>query len=135
MDMPRDHTLGESLVSALDWWREAGVDGDFADEPRNWLEKPEAPAAEAPAAPNAPAAKPLAPAIPPLGGDRAAWPDTLDAFAEWWRALEMPGSGPAVAPRGEARRARADDDHVDRHGFALSHRAAFRCKQFIPGAC
>ena len=47
MDMPRDHTLGESLAAALDWWREAGVDGDFADEPRNWLEKPEAAAAEA----------------------------------------------------------------------------------------
>jgi uracil-DNA glycosylase len=102
MDMQRDHTLGESLASALGWWREAGVDGDFADEPRNWLEKPEAPAAEAPAALNAPAAKPLAPAIPPLGGDRTAWPDTLGAFADWWRGIETPGSGPAVAPRGEA---------------------------------
>jgi uracil-DNA glycosylase len=102
MDMPRDHTLGESLAAALDWWREAGVDGDFADEPRNWLEKPEAPAPEASSRVQEPAAKPVAPAIPPLGGDRAAWPDTLDAFAEWWRGLEAPGSGPAVAPRGEA---------------------------------
>ena len=58
MDMPRDHTLGESLASALDWWREAGVDGDFADEPRNWLARPEAPEGAVPA----PAAAPKAPA-------------------------------------------------------------------------
>ena len=103
MDMQRDHTLGESLASALDWWREAGVDGDFADEPRNWLEKPEAPAAEASSKVQEPAATPLAPAIPPLGGDRAAWPDTLGAFADWWRALETPGSGPP-SPRAERRR-------------------------------
>ena len=49
MDMPRDHTLGESLAAALDWWREAGVDGDFADEPRNWLARPEAPEGAVPA--------------------------------------------------------------------------------------
>lgn len=103
MDMQRGHTLGESLASALDWWREAGVDGDFTEEPRNWLEKPEAPAPETPNSVQEPVAKrPAAPAAPPLGGERGAWPLSLDAFAEWWRGVEAPGSGPAVAPRGEA---------------------------------
>ena len=103
MDRHGDHTLGETLASALDWWREAGVDGDFADEPRNWLEKPEAPSPETAATQPEPVAKrPAAPAAPPLGGDRSAWPATLDAFAGWWCALETPGSGPAIAPRGTA---------------------------------
>jgi uracil-DNA glycosylase len=100
MDMPRDHTLGESLASALDWWREAGVDSDFADEPRNWLARPEpeAPAASEAATP----VRPAAPQVPPLGGDSATWPTTLAEFAEWWRSIETPGSGPAIAPRGAA---------------------------------
>ena len=101
MDMPRDHTLGESLAAALDWWREAGVDGDFADEPRNWLARPEAPEGAVPAPAAAPKA-PAAPQIPPLGGDRAGWPATLDAFGGWWQGLETPGAGPAIAPRGAA---------------------------------
>lgn len=102
MDMTQGHTLGESLASALDWWREAGVDGDFADEPRNWLERPEAtPQAATPeqsVAPRSPAAL----QVPPLGGDRAGWPATLDTFASWWCGIETPGSGPAVPPRGAA---------------------------------
>jgi DNA polymerase len=103
MDMQRDHTLGESLASALDWWREAGVDGDFVDDPRNWLEKPEAPAPEAPALSPEPVAKrPAIAAAPPLGGERNTWPLSLDAFAEWWITLETPGSGPALPPRGQA---------------------------------
>jgi DNA polymerase len=103
MDMQRGHTLDESLASALDWWREAGVDGDFVDEPRNWLEKPEAPASHAPASVQEPVARrPAVPAAPPLGGDRGEWPLSLDAFPDWWRGLETPGSGPAVAPRGVA---------------------------------
>jgi DNA polymerase len=103
MDQPRDHNLEQTLAAALDWWREAGVDGDFADQPRNWLERPE-PAAEP--APQAEAPKaPAAPLIPPLGGDRAGWPDGLEAFADWWRgdpALETPGTGPRIPPRGAA---------------------------------
>lgn len=101
MDMQRDHTLGEMLTSALDWWSEAGVDGDFTDEPRNWLERPE-PKAEAPVAE---VPKPQAPVIPPLGGLRESWPDDLQAFSQWWcsdAAFEAPGNGPRVAPRGAA---------------------------------
>lgn len=105
MDMQRDHTLGEALGSALDWWREAGVDGDFVDEPHNWLARPE-PKEEA-ASPAAPAIakRPAAPQIPPLGGDSANWPKTLPEFTEWWcgdPSLETPGTGPRLAPRGAA---------------------------------
>lgn len=103
MDMQRDHTLGEALGSALDWWREAGVDGDFADEPRNWLAKPE-PKAEA-TAEATPPARPAAPQVPPLGGDSDTWPTSLPEFAEWWLSspsLELPGTGPRIAPRGTA---------------------------------
>lgn len=101
MDMTQGPTLGESLASALDWWREAGVDGDFADEPRNWLERPEAKEEAAPA-PAAASKMPVAPPIPPLGGDRKSWPAALDTFASWWCNIETPGSGPAIAPRGAA---------------------------------
>ena len=34
----RDFTALESLEGALDWWREAGVDADFADEASGWYE-------------------------------------------------------------------------------------------------
>lgn len=103
MDKQGHHSLGETLASALDWWREAGVDGDFADAPRNWLERPE-PQAEAPKT-EAAKPRPQAPIAPPIGGDKAGWPDTLDAFAEWWRSdpsLDAPGTGPRIGPRGAA---------------------------------
>ena len=38
---PREFSALESLEGALDWWREAGVDADFSDEPSGWLLEPE----------------------------------------------------------------------------------------------
>lgn len=105
MDRHSDHTLGETFAAALDWWREAGVDSDFADEPRNWLVRPE-PKEEAAPAPAAPVAKQSeAPPVAPIGGDSSAWPGTLPEFAKWWctdASLETPGTGLRVAPRGVA---------------------------------
>lgn len=103
MDSRAPLTLAEQLAAAQGWWLEAGVDNTFADEPRNWLERPVERAEPAPA-PNA-LAKPAAPAVPPLGGPVTAWPQTLADFAPWWltsEALETGGSGPRVAPRGAA---------------------------------
>ena len=43
--------------------------------------------------------------LPPLGGDKARWPDDLAAFQGWWLtepSLDSGGSFPRVAPRGEA---------------------------------
>jgi len=98
----RPLTLAEQIAAAQDWWREAGVDSDFADEPRNWLERP----AEAqPALPPAATAIMAEPPVPPLGGDAAAWPQSLTDFASWWltdEALETAGAGPRVPPRGAA---------------------------------
>ena len=93
------------LAAAQAWWREAGVDTAFADEPREWLaERRPRLAAEAAVAPAA---------IPPpdlpaqLGGDRARWPAALSEFEAWWlseptldpapAAQRVPPAGPAEA--------------------------------------
>jgi hypothetical protein len=34
---PFSSPIGAPIAAALDWWREAGVDCDFADVPRQWL--------------------------------------------------------------------------------------------------
>jgi len=61
--------LDSAALSALDWWIEAGVDTLVDDAPRDWL----APVKEAPA-------ESRASASPPRTAERAALPDTLDAF-------------------------------------------------------
>jgi DNA polymerase len=101
MDTRAPPTLAEQLAAARDWWLEAGVDSEFAEKPRNWLERP----AEKPAEPPPPAvpARPVEPALPALGGPPASWPRTLAEFAPWWLAsehLDSGGSGPRIAPRG-----------------------------------
>ena len=93
--------LGASIAAALDWWREAGVDCAFLDEPQRWLAEPET-KAQAPA-PVAKAAPPE-PEPPRIGGNPATWPQDLAAFRRWW--LEEPSldhaGGQRVASRGEA---------------------------------
>ena len=99
----RSPTLAEQVAAATDWWLEAGVDSDFADEPRNWLARPTEKPAEAP--PAAAPAKPAELALPPLGGASTNWPQTLADFAPWWLAseqLDIGGNGPRVAARGAA---------------------------------
>jgi DNA polymerase len=99
----RSPTLTEQFTAAQDWWREAGMDSDFADEPRNWLEKPVEPAAEDLHPPAS--ERPPEPTVAPLGGPSATWPQTLEAFAPWWLAndeLETSGTSPRVPPRGAA---------------------------------
>lgn len=103
MDTRPQPSLAEQLAAAHAWWRDAGVDCDFADEPRDWLEQPAAAPTQGEAfAPPAPA-RPAEPEIRPLGGDRARWPQTLADFAPWWLAeesLETGGTNPRVAPHG-----------------------------------
>lgn len=112
----RDWTPLEEFDSALDWWREAGVDCDFADVPRNWLSLPDAgPEVDAPRSPKPP---PVQPPRTPLqrtldagqqaesiGGARDAWPRDLAAFGEWWLREESLGDAATalrVSPRGTA---------------------------------
>jgi hypothetical protein len=99
----RSPTLAEHVAAAQDWWREAGVDGDFADQPRNWLESPVEPTEEALTAASTPKLSP--PSIPPLGGPQDKWPQSLADFQTWWLAsaeLETGGTAPRVPPRGVA---------------------------------
>lgn len=119
--------LAADYAAALDWWREAGVDLDFADEPQGWLRASEA-EAEVEAEPGQPeraegppprtvprglAGPGAAPALeralasaprPAIGGDPAHWPRDLAAFRAFW--LTEPSLDPSladrVAPVGEA---------------------------------
>ena len=95
-------TLAESIAAAQDWWREAGVDLTYHDEPAGWLVD-EAPVAE-PVVQEAatPVAAPRTPERLPAGGDRAGWPQDLAGFARWWLeepSLDGGGLHPRVAPR------------------------------------
>jgi hypothetical protein len=103
--MPQRPTpsLADSIASAQEWWREAGVDFAYNDEPAGWLAE-EKPVETAPDEP-APAAPPPEPERPPVGGDRSGWPRDLASFHEWWLAepsLDAGGTHPRIAPRGEA---------------------------------
>ena len=99
-DKPPPSALTESIAAAQAWWREAGVDLMYHDEPQPWLTEEARPAeaARAPVQPTpAPAAK--------LGGDPAGWPQDLPAFRQWWLeepTLDAGGLAPRIAPRGQA---------------------------------
>lgn len=100
--------LAEAIAAAQGWWAEAGVDLLFEDEAQSWLSDPEAeqatPAGPAPFVPPV-LAEPEAPPPAALGGEPAAWPQTLEAFGAWWTSdpsLDAGGLGPRLAPRGPA---------------------------------
>ena len=108
-------SLANDYAAALDWWREAGVDCDYSDEPRAWLREPEV-EVEAAASPP-PRTVPRQSAQPALdralarepgaaiGGDLARWPKDLTAFREFWLtepSLDPGALGDRVAPVGKA---------------------------------
>lgn len=99
MDPRPSPPLAESIAAALDWWREAGVDLAYHDEPQAWL-KADEPAEESVAE------VPVQPPPPPprLGGERTEWPRDLEAFRRWWTTttLHTGGTGQPLAPRGPA---------------------------------
>ncbi|MEH6683880.1 MAG: hypothetical protein V7664_05210 [Qipengyuania sp.] len=111
---PRDFTALASLEGALDWWREAGVDADFADEASGWLAEPKSD--DAVAAPPPPAPPPIIrktaleralaqPDGTASGIDRTELPDTLEKFREWWMTAPSLADGALdrrVPPRGVA---------------------------------
>ena len=89
----------QSLASALEWWRDAGVETLAEDEPRDWLARPVA----VPEAVAGPASEPVAATAAP----HVPLPDTLDAFIAWrmsdaapeadWLTARIAPSGPADA--------------------------------------
>lgn len=95
------------ITGALDWWRDAGVDCDFLDEPTEWLAEP-AMDGEGRPTERRPAHKPVvdidaAPPAPRL--DPAALPADLAAFSSWWQSEPLLDDGPPgarVAPQGQA---------------------------------
>jgi len=96
------------LAAALAWWREAGVDQDFASESSSWLAVREE---DKPAPPVSTVAPPPAPASP-LPERMAATPGDLPAdlaqFVGWWLSeprLDGGQTAGRVAPRGKARAA------------------------------
>ncbi len=110
----RDFAPLDGLDSAIDWWREAGVDCDFSDEATDWLAKAEP--AEAVTAAPPPIVQPPARPSPleralaqgdgvRIGGDRGEWPDSLEKFREWWMTEPSLADGSLdrrLPPRGVA---------------------------------
>jgi len=104
--------IAQALSGALDWWREAGVDAVYSDEPLCWTEqKPsepdlppvaDEPKAQTPAKPRRDQSPTVEPAPAP-SIDRAAMPTDLAGFAQWWLtepALAEGAKSARIAPRG-----------------------------------
>lgn len=97
--------LVEEIAAALQWWRDAGLEHDFADEPADWLARPAAADTQAPFPP-----QPIEFKVAPkpqvrLGGEREGWPQDLAAFSAWWLAEPSLDNGQVagrVPPRGPA---------------------------------
>lgn len=107
--------IADKMAAALDWWRDAGVDCDFHDDPADWLAKPAEPepVAEGPrpspqlqrTAMAEAATTAAAPKAAQIGGNGAPLPATLDAFARWWMeepSLDGGRVAQRVPPRGHA---------------------------------
>lgn len=105
MDGTTKPDFAAEIAGALEWWRDAGVDCDFTDEPADWLEKAAAPEPEI-AAPS-PVTKPAETAPPRalIGGPPENWPQDLASFQAWWLtepSLDHGDIARRVPPRGVA---------------------------------
>lgn len=95
--------IAAQIAGALEWWRDAGVDADFADNPHDWLTKEAAPEVEDFTPLPLPAAAKSEEPRPLIGGLPEAWPADLDAFRAWWLtepSLDHGDPSRRVAPRG-----------------------------------
>ncbi|MCJ2186033.1 uracil-DNA glycosylase family protein [Novosphingobium beihaiensis] len=105
MDHAANPDFLTDITGALDWWREAGVDHDFLDEPREWLAVPEEEDGTAPRRPPE-RRQPVEPAdTGPPRLDPAAIPAELAAFTPWWMSEPLLDGGATagrVAPQGAA---------------------------------
>lgn len=105
----RENTDGADLIAgALEWWRDAGVDFAFADEPAVWSQPDAPPTLEEPPAPigQQPADADRISAEPPIALRKVAL-DAMPAghpqFLDWWMkepALAEGALATRVAPRG-----------------------------------
>lgn len=95
--------IERQIAAAFEWWRDAGVDSDFTDDPKNWIVDPAEAAAKAatPAVPQFIPPKPVIPEAPKI--EDASIPDGLPAFVEWWLSEPLLDAGRVagrVPPRG-----------------------------------
>jgi len=106
MDDPANPDFLADITGALDWWRDAGVDYHFLDEPREWLAPPEPEGDERGTPERRPQRAPAAPVEEgPARIDPAALPQELAAFVPWWLTeplLDEGRSGGRIAPQGAA---------------------------------
>lgn len=86
------------IASALEWWRDAGVDTLVDELPRDWLAPPPSrAAAEAGSAAVAAAPAPVAETLPETLSDFVAWRTSPAAPEAGWMAPLIPACGPADA--------------------------------------
>ncbi|MGB7408629.1 MAG: uracil-DNA glycosylase family protein [Pontixanthobacter sp.] len=106
---PSAAALAEEFNAAVDWWRTAGVDHDYADDVTDWLAPPVTePDRSSDKAPKAAMVRKASPATPPapqakkIGGAATEWPGELAAFQKWWLESDWydVGSYPLIAPKG-----------------------------------
>ncbi|WP_319937486.1 uracil-DNA glycosylase family protein [Sphingomonas cannabina] len=93
MGADQHHDWQELAQSALDWWREAGVDTLVADQPRDWRVQATAIAATA-----------AAPLPAEAEATAAPLPATLESFVAWRTGPDAPEAGwgmPLLAPEGD----------------------------------
>ncbi|MCK9542318.1 MAG: hypothetical protein M0R03_09855 [Novosphingobium sp.] len=92
----------EEIAAAMAWWRDAGIEWQFSDEPADWLD---AGPKKAPPIPEAKGPAPAQPADTPRALMPDALPTDLAAFREWWMAepaLDAGRTTGRVPPRGPA---------------------------------
>ncbi|RPF72580.1 uracil-DNA glycosylase family protein [Aurantiacibacter spongiae] len=92
-----ERSLARQFAASLDWWRDAGVDCDFVDEPHSWLESEES-GDKAAAIERGVAALSEVKTPPPPSIGAEDLPDTLEAFRTWWLETDHP-----AIPRGRRR--------------------------------
>lgn len=104
LDLPSDLSLADQIAAVQGWWRDAGVDCAFADEPVRWLKEPEPEQAEPQRQRAAPVAAPAPAALTAPSITAADLPGDLAAFRQWWcdPASPLPcPPAPRLAPLGE----------------------------------
>lgn len=86
-----------TAASALDWWRDAGVDTLVDEAPRNWLAPPPSPAEPPAAVKPVPAAEPVRTPLPATLAEFVAWRGGADAPEAGWPGAAIVAQGPADA--------------------------------------